>query len=91
MLSFSFRYIAVVLSNTISVESAGTEIVEAIGNAVPPSAAALYLLIVMSAAFVPSMLATISALILNILPLAAALLTIDVALVVDNDTLALLP
>jgi len=65
--------------------------VEAIANAVPPRAAALYLLIVMSAAFVPSTLATIMVLILNTLPLEAALLTIDVALVVDSAVLELLP
>ena len=75
----------VVLSVTINVASAGTEIVETIGKAVPPKAAALYTLIVMSAAAVPSTLATVIELILNTLPLDAALLTKLVALVVLND------
>ena len=79
------------MSTMIRVASAGTEMVEAIGKAVPPRAAALYLLMVMSAALVPSTFATMMVLILNTLPLEAALLTMLVALVVDSETLALLP
>jgi hypothetical protein len=58
-----------------SVASAGTEIVEAMGYAVDERNKST----VMSAALVPSMFATYSALILNTLPLAAELVTIAVA------------
>jgi hypothetical protein len=75
----------------ISVASAGTEMVEAIGYAVPPKAAALYMLIVMSAADVPSTLAATIELILKTFPLAAALLTNDVALVVERAVCDELP
>jgi len=68
------------------VELAGTEIVEAIGYAVPPKAAALYTLIVILAADVPLVFATTIELILYTLPLAAALEASDVAEVVDNAT-----
>ena len=75
----------------IRVASAGTEMVDAIGNAVPPRAAALYTLIVMSAALVPSTLAATMELILKTLPLEAALLTNEVAEVVVRDVLDELP
>ena len=75
----------------IRVASAGTEMVDAIGKAVPPRAAALYTLIVMSAALVPSTLAATMELILKTFPLEAALLTKEVAEVVVRDTLEVLP
>jgi hypothetical protein len=65
--------------------------VEAIGKAVPPRAAAEYLLIVMSQALVPSTFETMRVLIFNTLPLDAALLTIDVALVEVSEVLLLSP
>jgi hypothetical protein len=75
----------------IRVASAGTEMVDAIGNAVPPKAAAEYTLIEMSAAVVPSTLAATIELILKTFPLEAALLTKEVAEVVVRDTLEVLP
>jgi hypothetical protein len=75
----------------IRVASAGTEMVDAIGKAVPPKAAALYTLIDMSAALVPSTLAATMELILKTLPLEAALLTNEVAEVVVRDVLDELP
>jgi hypothetical protein len=75
----------------IRVASAGTEMVDAIGYAVPPRAAWLYTLIVMSAALVPSTLAATMELILKTLPLEAALLTNEVAEVVVRDVLDELP
>jgi hypothetical protein len=75
----------------IRVASAGTEMVDAIGKAVPPRAAALYTLIVMSAALVPSTLAATIELILKTFPLEAALLTNEVAEVVVRDVLDELP
>ena len=62
-----------------------SEIVDAIAYAVPPNAAAEYTLIVISDANDPSTFATTIELILKTLPLEAALLTKEVALVVDND------
>lgn len=70
---------------------AGTEIVEAIGKAVPPKAAALYTLIVMLAADVPLVFATTIELTLYALPLEAALDANDVADVVDKETDELFP
>jgi len=81
----------VVLSVIISDALAGTEIVEAIGNAVPPKAAALYKLIVMLAADVPLVLATTIELTLSTVPLEAALDASWVADVVDKETDALFP
>ena len=80
-----------VLSVMINDALAGTEIVDAIGKAVPPKAAALYKLIVMLAADVPLVLATTIELILSTVPLAAALLAIDVADVVLSDVELVLP
>jgi hypothetical protein len=75
----------------IRVASAGTEMVDAIGNAVPPRDAAEYTLIEMSAAVVPSTFAATIELILKTFPLEAALLTKEVAEVVVRDTLEVLP
>ena len=69
---------------------AGTEIVEAIGNAVPPRAAAEYTLIVMLAADADVFATTIES-ILYTNPLEAALEANDVAEVVVNDTDEVLP
>ena len=69
---------------------AGTEIVEAIGNAVPPRAAAEYTLIVMLAADADVFATTIES-ILYTNPLEAALEAKDVAEVVVNDTDEVLP
>ena len=69
---------------------AGTEIVEAIGNAVPPRAAAEYTLIVMLAADADVLATTIES-ILYTNPLEAALEAKDVAEVVVNDTDEVLP
>ena len=69
---------------------AGTEIVEAIGNAVPPRAAAEYTLIVMLAADAEVLATTIES-ILYTNPLEAALEAKDVAEVVVNDTDEVLP
>jgi hypothetical protein len=69
---------------------AGTEIAEAIGKAVPPRDAALYTLIVMLAADA-DVLATTIELTLSTVPLAAALLAIDVADVVLSDVELVLP
>ena len=74
----------------ISEALAGTEIVEAIGNAVPPRAAALYTLIVMLAAEAEVLATTIES-ILYTNPLEAALEAKDVAEVVVNDTDEVLP
>jgi hypothetical protein len=59
--------------------------VDAIGYAVPARAAWLYTLTVTSVLFVPSTLATTIELILKTLPLEAALLTNEVALVVVSE------
>ena len=74
----------------ISEALAGTEIVEAIGNAVPPRAAALYTLIVILAADAEVFATTIES-ILYTNPLEAALEAKDVAEVVVNDTDEVLP
>ena len=74
----------------ISEALAGTEIVEAIGNAVPPRAAALYTLIVILAADAEVLATTIES-ILYTNPLEAALEAKDVAEVVVNDTDEVLP
>jgi hypothetical protein len=71
----------VVLSVTIKEASAGTEMVEAMGKAEPPNAAAEKMLTVMSAADVPSTLAIKIEFILKTLPLDAALDASCVALV----------
>jgi hypothetical protein len=91
MLLSSSKYIAVFLSITTKEASAGTETVEHISVAVPPIAAAEYRDTVISALLVPSTLETIRELILNTLPLEAALLTTDVADVVVKLTTAVLP
>ena len=74
----------------IKLALAGTEIVEAIGNAVPPRAAALYTLIVILAAEAEVLATTIES-ILYTNPLEAALEAKDVAEVVVNDTDEVLP
>ena len=74
----------------IKLALAGTEIVEAIGNAVPPRAAAEYTLIVMLAAEAEVLATTIES-ILYTNPLEAALEAKDVAEVVVNDTDEVLP
>ena len=79
-----------VLSVIMSEALAGTEIVEAIGNAVPPRAAAEYTLIVMLAADADVFATTIES-ILYTNPLEAALEAKDVAEVVVNDTDEVLP
>ena len=79
-----------VLSVMIKLALAGTEIVEAIGNAVPPRAAALYTLIVILAAEAEVLATTIES-ILYTNPLEAALEAKDVAEVVVNDTDEVLP
>ena len=79
-----------VLSVIMSEALAGTEIVEAIGNAVPPRAAALYTLIVILAAEAEVLATTIES-ILYTNPLEAALEAKDVAEVVVNDTDEVLP
>lgn len=74
----------------IKLALAGTEIVEAIGNAVPPRAAAEYTLIVILAAEAEVLATTIES-ILYTNPLEAALEAKDVAEVVVNDTDEVLP
>ena len=74
-----------VLSTMMSEALAGTEIVEAIGNAVPPRAAAEYTLIVMLAADAEVFATTIE-FTLNAIPLDAALDMSEVAAVVVKET-----
>ena len=78
------------MSVTINEAYAGTEIVEAIGNAVPPRAAAEYTLIVMLAAAAEVFATTIES-ILKACPLDAALDAKEVADVVVSDTDEVLP
>ena len=74
----------------IKLALAGTEIVDAIGNAVPPRAAALYTLIVMVAADA-EVLATKIEFTLNAIPLDTALDANEVAEVVVKETEDMFP